>query len=392
MPTAKPAATGCSAIKLRIPASVVWGQTPVSQMPRSGSHERTSPATATQTKAERGSGRTRASQPKTAVAPIMPTMVTVATDGAVSGEKPAGTPRALRSTIARITFAAVAAAARAAPTTTSRARFGAFDGRTPIVSPRIPVAIYVSSSRLIGTIWHTVPIYAICAVNGLERRIRYTVPMSVAIGERKRRAVRGELSEVALRLLTDRDFNSLTIDEIAAAAGISRRTFFRYFTSKEDVVFAFLDRWAVRLASDIVARPAGEDPVAAVQYSFRQLTAAYDDRALALVRLVRETPSLRAQEHINREHLRIAVVNALAARLGFDAETDMRPQILATIAFAPLDAAMFAWFGSRSDEEVGHLLDEALRTFERERDAMCAGLRLARKPPKRVRPARQQLG
>ncbi len=50
----------------------------------------------------------------------------------------------------------------------------------------------------------------------------------------------------------------------------------------------------------------------------------------------------------------------------------MRPQILATIAFAPLDAAMFSWFGTRSSEEVGHLLDEALGAFEKERDAMVA--------------------
>jgi AcrR family transcriptional regulator len=207
----------------------------------------------------------------------------------------------------------------------------------------------------------------------------YTAPVPVDIGVRKRRAIRGELSEVALRLLTDRQFDSLTIDEIAAEAGVSRRTFFRYFTSKEDVVFAFLDQWAVRLAADIIARPADEDPVAAVQNSFRQLTAAYDDRALALVRLVRETPSLQQQERINREHLRISVVNALATRLGLDVERDMRPQILATIAFAPLDAAMFSWFGNRSSEEVGHLLDEALEAFVRERDAMCAAMSKAGK-------------
>src|SRR6202163_3951644 len=166
----------------------------------------------------------------------------------------------------------------------------------------------------------------------LRGRKVYTVPMPVDIAERKRRAIRGELSEVALGLLTGRRFDSLTIDEIAEEAGVSRRTFFRYFTSKEDVVFAFLDQWAVRLAADIIARPAAEDPVAAVQNSFRQLTAAYDDRALALVRLVRETPSLQQQERINREHLRIAVVNALATRLGRAGERKMRPQILATIA------------------------------------------------------------
>src|SRR3979490_3080306 len=209
--------------------------------------------------------------------------------------------------------------------------------------------------------------------------------MPVDIAERKRRAIRGELSEVALRLLTDRQFDSLTIDEIAAEAGVSRRTFFRYFTSKEDVVFAFLDQWAVRLAADIIARPAAENPVEAVQNSFRQLTAAYDDRALALVRLVRETPSLQQQERINREHLRISVVNALATRLGLDAERDMRPQILATIAFAPLDAAMFSWFGSRSNEEVGRLLDEALGAFEKERDAMVAARSKSGQPRQPVR-------
>src|SRR5258708_8322937 len=183
-------------------------------------------------------------------------------------------------------------------------------------------------------VWHKVSNNADNANNRPAGRGVYTVPMPVGLAERKRRAIRGELSEVALGLLTGRKFESLTIDEIAAAAGVSRRTFFRYFTSKEDVVFAFLDQWAVRLAADIVARPANEDPVMAVQTSFRQLTAAYDDRALALVRLVRETPALQQQDPINRDHLRLAVGNSLAERLGLDAERDMRPQILATIAFA----------------------------------------------------------
>ena len=209
-------------------------------------------------------------------------------------------------------------------------------------------------------------------IRGSLRHFWYTMPMAVPIAERKRRAVRAELSEAALPLLVERRFESVTIDDLAAAAGVSRRTFFRYFSSKEDMVFAFLDQWAVRLAADIVARPSDEDPVAAVHHAFRQLTIAYEDRALVLVRLVRETPALRQQERINREHLRSAVVTAVARRLGVDEERSLRPQILATIAFAPLDAAMLAWFTSRSNQEIGTLLDEALETFNRERDAMCA--------------------
>lgn len=205
----------------------------------------------------------------------------------------------------------------------------------------------------------------------------YAVPMAVPVGisERKRRAIRGELSGVALELLTDRDFESVTVDEIAAAAGVSRRTFFRYFASKEDVVFAFLDQWAMRLWEEIVARPPEEAPITAVHRALRQHIAAYQgtaERALALVRLVQQTSSLRDQEHINREHMRLGIVEALGRRLGVDPKQDMRPHVLASIAMAPLDAAFLTWFGARSGEDIGSLLDEALATFSRELDAICS--------------------
>ena len=111
-----------------------------------------------------------------------------------------------------------------------------------------------------------------------------------------------------------------------------------------------------------------------MQNSLHQLTAADDDRAMELVRLVRETPSLQQLERINREHLRISVVDALATRLGLDAERDMRLQTLATIALAPPDAWCSLGSATGSSEEVGQLLDEALTAFVRERDAMCAAI------------------
>jgi AcrR family transcriptional regulator len=202
----------------------------------------------------------------------------------------------------------------------------------------------------------------------------YAVPMTVPVGisERKRRAVRTELSEVALQLLTDRDFESVTVDEIAAAAGVSRRTFFRYFASKEDVVFAFLDQGAMRLCEEVVARPPEEAPVSAVHHALRQHMVAYQ-RSTDLARLVRETPSLRAREHVNREQLRLGIVDALGRRLGVDAEKDTRPHVLASIALAPLDAAFVTWFsGARSGEDLGELLDEALATFKRELELICS--------------------
>jgi AcrR family transcriptional regulator len=201
------------------------------------------------------------------------------------------------------------------------------------------------------------------------------VTAPVGIGERKRRAVRAELSDVALELLIDRDFESVTVDEIASAVGVSRRTFFRYFASKEDVVFAFLDQWGRRLFEEIAGRPPEEAPITAVHRALEQHMEAYQrdaDRAMALARLVRETPSLRAQEHITREQTRLGIAAALGRRIGVDADRDTRPHILASIAVAPLDAAFEMWFGARSGEDICKLLDEALAAFKGELDVLCA--------------------
>src|SRR5260370_42447957 len=104
-------------------------------------------------------------------------------------------------------------------------------------------------------VWHKVPNNATSASIRHQGRSVYTVPMPVDLAERKRRAIRGERTEVALGLLTDRKFESLTIDVIAAAARMSPSTFFRYFTSEEDTVFAFPHQSAARLAAEIAARP-----------------------------------------------------------------------------------------------------------------------------------------
>ncbi|MFX6226362.1 helix-turn-helix domain-containing protein, partial [Acinetobacter baumannii] len=57
-----------------------------------------------------------------------------------------------------------------------------------------------------------------------------------SLWERSRRAAYAEISGIAMRLFLDQGFEQTTIDQIAAAAGISRRSFFRYFGTKEDVL------------------------------------------------------------------------------------------------------------------------------------------------------------
>jgi AcrR family transcriptional regulator len=186
------------------------------------------------------------------------------------------------------------------------------------------------------------------------------------LSQRKRDAVRAHLSEVALDLLTDRDFDSVTVDEIATAAGISRRTFFRYFPSKEEVILGFLDRVGERLREEIIARPAHEPPVVAVHAALRPQVDAYvvrADRTLALVRLLQLSPSLRARELESRQRLREKVADAIGRRLGLDHHTDMRPRLLAGIALVPLDVAITMWMDSLSGESVHAILSTSIATL-----------------------------
>src|SRR5688500_4195908 len=80
----------------------------------------------------------------------------------------------------------------------------------------------------------------------------------IPVRERTRRAVRGELAQLAVGLFVEKGYDETTIDDLAAAAGMSKRTFFRYFASKEELVMGKYEFFGEQLAEDLAARPAGE--------------------------------------------------------------------------------------------------------------------------------------
>ena len=117
--------------------------------------------------------------------------------------------------------------------------------------------------------------------------------------DRTRRAVQGELVEVAQALFVADGYEATTVDAIAVAAGMSRRTFFRYFASKEELVLGKYDLMGERLVEALRARPRDEPVWTSLRRMFDDVIAYTSDQArtpglLEIERLVSSASALHA--------------------------------------------------------------------------------------------------
>ena len=179
---------------------------------------------------------------------------------------------------------------------------------------------------------------------------------------RARYAVRAEIAETAFQLFTQRGFDQTTVDDIAAAAGLSRRSFFRYFASKEDAVLGVLNAVGDAIAAELATGPADEPPWTSLRRALDVLVTTYlgDPKvALARFRLIHHTPALRTTLLDKQDRWQRSLAQVLAARLGADPAHDLRPQLLAATALAALDVASRRWLASDGHANLATLLDES---------------------------------
>jgi AcrR family transcriptional regulator len=162
--------------------------------------------------------------------------------------------------------------------------------------------------------------------------------------ERKRRQTRERIEQAAMTLFMERGFEATTIEEITEAADVSKRSFFDYFPSKEEVVFAWQDSFADRLMAAIAARPAGESSVKAVEEALIvTVTASADERALALSELIHCTPTLKARDQLKYAKLEQKLTEALIARSGGDPHARARLRLLSAVVIGALRVGGELW-------------------------------------------------
>jgi AcrR family transcriptional regulator len=198
-----------------------------------------------------------------------------------------------------------------------------------------------------------------------------------SLRERKKLATRRALRRVALDLIAERGFSQVTVEDIAAAADVSPRTFFNYFPSKEAALFGGdPDRVAAlrdRLRREAPGQPALDALRVALAAEARAITQEAGELNgdpadwLRRMKVVRADPQLRAAQAAHMALLEGALTEALAERLGADPERDPYPALLAGIAAAVIRATTIFWATSGGAVPLDELTDHAFR-------ALAAGL------------------
>ena len=193
-------------------------------------------------------------------------------------------------------------------------------------------------------------------------------PVPVGLRERKKEQTRRALEDAALDLFERQGFDRTTVEEIAAACDVSPRTFFRYFATKDQVLFGD-DGEFTDMLTDLEHRPVDEPPLRSVRAAVDAKIESFADERERLVkraRILAETPSLQfhgPHEHVGKIE---AVVDALARR---DAAAGVQPRVLELrlgvgVGFAAIRAALDTWIADGATGDLFAMVDEAFDRVE----------------------------
>ena len=181
--------------------------------------------------------------------------------------------------------------------------------------------------------------------------------------ERTRRAVQADIAAAAVGLFLEQGFEVTTMDQVAAAAGVSRRSLFRYFDTKEDMVLGNLRETGRAVQARLAARPADEPPWDALRAALRAMI---DEpghsltRILKLARMLFDTPSLRARHLEKQLEWLDLLAPEIDKRLPPVTGPDPRARALVACALTCLDTATEAWVRTDGEADIEQLYDRAV--------------------------------
>src|SRR5262245_55489825 len=181
--------------------------------------------------------------------------------------------------------------------------------------------------------------------------------------EQKKQKTQAALQRAALELVATHGFDHVTIDDIAAAAGVSRTTFYRYLATKEDALLGNRAEKLEHLRNALAAQPLDSPQLEAVRAANSEVAHSYQhDRRqmLALAKITRVTPSVAART-LAYDAASEDLLRDYFARRDSEGAGSLRPWVRAALVVAALRAARDFWLTQRAAVSLPELVDDALR-------------------------------
>lgn len=190
--------------------------------------------------------------------------------------------------------------------------------------------------------------------------------MTRSLRDRKKAETRLAICGAALELFERHGFEGTTVDDIADAANVSPRTFFRYFESKLDVALTYKDPEEESLADLVVARPAEEGPIEAVHAVIRERLALIteDPETVRQFRVLMSSPTLRTLAADHFQDHKQEMVEGFATRLGVSPD-DLAPRVLAAALSETIWVIVERWVTSGAElHTIAPMVDEAFEALQ----------------------------
>lgn len=223
----------------------------------------------------------------------------------------------------------------------------------------------------------------------------------LSLRERKKLSTRRAIRRIAIDLIAERGFSHVTVEDIAAAADVSPRTFFNYFASKEAVLFgadpARVERSRLRLIHDLPGQSALDVVRAVLADQVRMLVEELGElggdpaRWARQIKAAHADPQLRAAQAAHMAQVEAGFAAALAERLGTDQSQDPYPMLLATAATGVLRSAISFWAASGGVVALEDLTSAACQALADGLPENCALRELASQAALPERPASRDI-
>ncbi len=184
-----------------------------------------------------------------------------------------------------------------------------------------------------------------------------------SLTERRRQETRQEIAEAAAVLFSEQGYDVTTVEDIASAAGISLRTFYRYCAAKEDALTPLLTSSVGRLVETLATLPTDEPLTSAVQAAFGEPASVQQladmERARRLIRVMGSVPAIRMRWLAAGRDMQDQLLAVLAARTGASPDS-LEVRLMATALLDAINVALEYWARQDEPEDIVQLTRRAL--------------------------------